>query len=124
VGNLRQVAGAGQVPGEQRRLPGVQVGLAGQAGVEWLQPPGRLEQQRGSVAARAGGERDLAAQPVRPGALQLVQRSGLRGGQEFQRLAKRARLQAGLRRGQRPPGAARRVGRQQRRAFAEGRRCG
>jgi hypothetical protein len=43
AGDLLQVAGIGQVPGEQRRLPGVQVRLTGQARIERLQPPGRLE---------------------------------------------------------------------------------
>ena len=82
AGDLQQVAGAGQMPGEHRRAPRVQIGLARQVEVERLQPPGRLQQQRRSVAAQARGERDLPAQQVHPGALQLIQRPGLRRGQQ------------------------------------------
>ena len=46
--DLQQIVGAGQMPGVQRCLPRVQVGLAGQAGVERLQPLGCLQQQRGA----------------------------------------------------------------------------
>ena len=56
-------------PGEQRRQPGAQIGLARQLEVERLEPLGRLEQQRRGVAAQARGERDLPAQQVHPGAL-------------------------------------------------------
>ena len=107
------------MPGEQRCLVGVQVGLAGQVQVERLQPPGRLQQQRRRVAVQARGERDLPAQQVRPGALQLIQRPGLRHREQVQRLAERAGPPAGLRRGQRAPGAARRIGRQRRRPLPE-----
>ena len=119
AGDLQHMAGAGQMPGEPRCLVGVQVGLAGQVQVERLQPPGRLQQQRGRVAVQPRGERDLPAQQVRPGALQLIQRPGLRHGQQVQRLAERAGPQAGLRRGQHAPGAARRIGRQRRRPLPE-----
>jgi hypothetical protein len=57
------------------------------------EPPGRVEQQRRSIAAHAGGERDLPAQQVRPGTLQLIQRPGLGRGHQIQRPAERASLQ-------------------------------
>ena len=119
AGDLQQIVGARQMPGEQRCLVGVQVGLAGQVQVERLQPLGRLQQQRRRVAVQPRGERDLPAQQVSPGALQLIQRPGLRHGEQVQRLAERAGPQAGLRRGQRAPGPARRIGRQRRRPLPE-----
>ena len=67
AGDLKQVAGARQMPGEECRLPRVDVGLAGQVEVERLEPLGRLQQQRGSVAAQAGGERDPARAASPPG---------------------------------------------------------
>ena len=99
AGDLKQVAGARQISGEECRLPRVDERLAGQVEVERLEALGRLQQQRGSVAAQAGGERDPPAQQVRPGGLKLVQRPGLRQGDEVACLAERAGLQAGLCRG-------------------------
>ena len=124
AGDLKQVAGARQISGEECRLPRVDERLAGQVEVERLEALGRLQQQRGSVAAQAGGERDPPAQQVRPGGLKLVERPGLRQGDEVACLAERAGLQAGLCRGQRALGAAHRVGRQVRRAFQERRSGG
>jgi hypothetical protein len=79
--------------------------------------------QESCVTSVAGGARDLPAQQVRAGALPLVQRPGFRGCQQSQGLAEHAGLQVALDRGQGPPGAARRVGRQCRRVLAEC-RCG
>ena len=64
------------------RPQSVQIGLAGQPGVERLQAPGRVEQQRRGVAAQARGVRDLPAQQVHPGAGELIQRPGLRHDQQ------------------------------------------
>jgi len=124
AGDLGQVGTNGQMPSEQSRLPRVQVSFAGQTGVEWLQPLSRLQQQRRGVAARAGGERDLAAQPIRLGALELIQRPRLRRGQQLQRLTEHTRPQASLRGGQRPTGPPRRIGRQQRGTLQERSRRG
>ena len=61
----------------------------------------------------------MAAQQVDPGALEFIQRPGLRGREQFQGLAERAGLQAGLRRGQDAFGVSRRVGGQCHRSFEE-----
>ena len=61
----------------------------------------------------------MAAQQVDPDALELIQRPGLRGGEQFQGLAERAGLQAGLRRGQDASGVPRRIGGQRHRSFKE-----
>jgi hypothetical protein len=65
------------------------------------------------------GERDLRAQQVAAGALQFIQRPGLCHGQQAERGVKRASLVLGLRRGQRPLCAARRVERQPGGTFQE-----
>ena len=53
-----QVARARELAGEQRGIPGVEVCLAGERGIQRLQLLGRLQQQQGSIAATRG-ERDL-----------------------------------------------------------------
>ena len=98
-----------RLPGDDRRAPGGQVGLARELQVEWLKPLRRLQQQRGSIAAETRGEGDLAAQQVHPGALELVERPGLRRGQEPESRVERAGLEASLRGGQRALRAPRRV---------------
>ena len=117
--DLQEDVPSGQVPGEDRRGPGGQVGLARELQVERLEPPRGLQQQRGSIAAEARGEGDVAAQQVDPGALELVERSGLRRGQEPERRVERAGLEARLRRGQRALRAPRRVGGQRDGALQE-----
>ena len=107
------------MPGEECCLPRVDVGLAGQVEIERLEPFSGLQQQRGSVAAQAGGERDPPAQQVRSGGLKLVQRPGLSGGQEVAGLAERARLHVDLRCFQRALGSSPRVRRQRGRTFQE-----
>ncbi len=117
AGDLEQITGAGQPPGEQRRHPGGQVGLPRQVQVERLEPLGRLEQQRRRVAAQPRREHDLPAQQVHPGALQLIQRPGLRRGQQLQGRPERPGLHVGPRRGERPLGPAGRINAQQHRTL-------
>ncbi len=76
------------------------VGVARKFGVKGLQPAPRAEQQRRSLAAETRGEGDMAPNEVRTCSLEVVERSGLRGGQEPQRRVKHASLEACLRRGQ------------------------
>jgi len=121
TGNLGQVTGASQVPGEHRRHPRAQVRLAGQVEAVRLKALGGLEQQRGSVAAQARGEGGLSLQQVRPGAGELVERSGLRDGQQIAGLAECPGLQARLGCRQRSLHAARRVHGQRDRPLKE---CG
>jgi hypothetical protein len=118
-GYLVQIARSRQSSGEQGRHPRAEVGLARQIEVERLQPLGRLEQQRGRVAAQTRGERDLTAQQVHPSALHLVQRPHLRGDEQLQRLVERAGLEVGPGRGQRALRMLCRFGRQQDRTLEE-----
>ena len=114
AGDLQQIAGAGQAPGEHRRHPRGQVGLPGQSEVDRLEPPGRLEQQRGSVAAQARDECGLPAQQVRPAGLELIGGVGLYRHEQLENLAERPGLQAGLRRRQRAFGTPGRMSRSRR----------
>ena len=115
----RHTGGSGHVPDrrgqaadEQRGGERLQVGLAGQPDVQRLELPGRAEQERGRVPAMTGGERDLRAQQVAAGTLQFIQRPGLCHGQQAERGVRCASPVPGLRCGQRPLRAARRVERQ------------
>ena len=96
-GDLLQITGSGQGASEQCRHPRGQVGFACQFRVERLEALGRFEQQRRGVAAQPGGEHDLPAQQVGPGALELAQRPRLDHDQQFLGKIEGACLQAGLR---------------------------
>ena len=50
LGDLALVRACSEAPGEHRRRDRLEVGLAGHLGVERIEPPGRLEQQRRRVA--------------------------------------------------------------------------
>ena len=115
----RHTCGSGHVPDrrrqaadEQRGGERLQVGLAGQPDVQRLELLGRAEHERGRVTAMTRGERDLRAQQVAAGTLQFIQRPGLCHGQQAERGVKCASPVLGLRCGQRPLRAARRVERQ------------
>ena len=82
LGHLALIRAGAEAPGEHRRRDRLEVGLAGHRGVEGLEPPGRLEQQRRRVAPAPAGEHDLRAQPLQPRALELVERPELGGGRE------------------------------------------
>jgi hypothetical protein len=72
------------------------------------------------VAPAADGKRDLTAQHVHLGALELVQRSRLCDPDQSECRVERAGLVPGLCRGQRQPRPARRLGRQLGRSLQEG----
>ena len=85
LGHLALVRAGAEAPGEHRRRERLEVGLAGHRGVQALEPPGRLEQQRRRVAPAPAGEHDLRAQPLQPRALELVDRPELGGGRAARR---------------------------------------
>jgi hypothetical protein len=78
-------ARAGQAPGEDRGRQRVQVRGAGQALVDRLEAPGRLQQQRRGIAAPAGDERELGPDQVSGGPLAAGERAGLGHGQQVPR---------------------------------------
>ena len=81
LGHLALIRAGAEAPGEHRRRDRLEVGLAGHRGVQGIEPPGRLEQQRRRIAPAPAGEHDLRAQPLQPRALELVERPEL-GGRE------------------------------------------
>ena len=112
---------AGEVPGEQRRAPCVEIRVAAEAHVERLEPPRGLEQQQRGVAAAALREHDLGPEQVDAGSPELVERPGLRGGQEPAGNIECARAEAGLGGRERPVGSPRGIARQRDRTLQE---CG
>ena len=105
TGDVEQPAARGrEVPGEQRRAPRVEVGVAAEAHVERLEPPRRLEQQQRSVATAVLGEGDLGPEQDHPGPPELVERPGLRDRQQSARHVERSRTQARLGGGECPLG--------------------
>ena len=100
-----QVAGLRELASEQCGGPRVQIGLAGERAIERLELPCRLQQQRRGLAARAGGERDLPAEQADLGALEVIQRAGLRRGRQIQSRVERPSLETRVRGRQRPFGS-------------------
>ncbi len=120
TGDVEQAAaGAGEVPGEQRRAPRIEIGVAGEAYVERLELLRRLEQQQRGVAAAALREHDLGPEQIDAGSPELVERPGLRGGQEPASNIERSRAEAGLGGRERPVGSPRGVARQRDRTLQE-----
>jgi hypothetical protein len=83
--DLQQDLTSGETPRHPRRGPRDQVGLASEVQIERLEPPGGVQQERGSIAGKTRGEGDVGAHQVDAGALELVERHGVRRGQESER---------------------------------------
>src|SRR4029077_4358712 len=79
------LGGADPVVEPGRELGGgerVQVGLAGEPEIEWLETLGRGQQQQCRVVAPARGEGHLGAYQIGLGALQLVDWAGVGDGEQ------------------------------------------
>ena len=124
LGCLERATGAVQVAGPDRGHERLQVCLAGQAGVEWLEAPGRAEKQPSRVAAALLLQRDLPAQLLHLRGAERVERAGLDRDQQAQCGVERAGVALRPGRRQPAPGPAGGLGRQRRRAFEERSRCG
>src|SRR5215211_8312518 len=94
--DVEQMAAARQTTCEERCAPRIEIGLAREARIQWLEPPGRLQQLRRSLGS-GGGRRELPAQQVDPRVLELVQPPRLCCGQQLESCIERPRVQAGLR---------------------------
>jgi hypothetical protein len=90
----------------------LEVCLAREPGIQRLEPPGRLEQQGGSVAAPRRREGDLRLQQLSARLLELVQGSCLGDRQQPQRRVVRAGLVLALCGEERTLCPAPRIGRQ------------
>ena len=108
LGDLALVRTGSEAPGVHRRRDRLEVGLAGHLGVERIEPPGRLQQQRRRVAPAPAPEHDLRAQPLQPRALELVDRPERGAVQQVGRGRGVGDVELRLRRGER---ALRRAGR-------------
>jgi hypothetical protein len=123
-GRLPHAAGAAQVARPHRGHECFQVRLAGQAGVERVEQPGRAEQEPGCGGAALLVKGDQPAQALHLCGAQRVRRSGPGRDQQRQSRIEGTRVMLGLRRGQRPPGPSRRIRRQRRGPLQERRRGG
>ena len=119
LGRRHHAAGAAQVAGPDRGPERLQVRVAGQAGVERLQAPGRAEQQPSSVAGASLHQRDQSAQVLHLGSRQRVERPSLDRDQQSQCRVKRAGGALGPGGREQAPGTASGSGRQHRRALQE-----
>ena len=119
LGGLTDARLVAEATGEHRRRDRLEMGLASHRGIERFEAPGGMEQQGRSVAAAGAGERDLRAQPLQPGALELVERSKLGGRQQLERRVLCRNIELRLRRSQGPPAPLRRIGCQLRRPCQE-----
>ena len=100
--DLQEDFSSAEMPRGNRCVPGDQVGLAGELQVERLELSRGVQEERRSFAGRARREGDAAAQELCPGALELVERSGLRRGYETERRVESAGLEVRLGCGERP----------------------
>ena len=111
-GDLARIASTHQAVGGERSRECLEVGLARERRIQRLEPLGRLEQQRGSVAAPRHREGDLRVQQLGAGLLELVQGSCLGDRQQPQRRVVRAGLVLALCGEERTLCPAPRIGRQ------------
>jgi protein-tyrosine phosphatase len=93
--------------------------LASQSGVERFETPGGMEQQSWGVAAAPTGERNLRAQALQAGALNLIERGTIGDRQQLDCRVGRRGVELGLRGSERPAAPLRRVGGQLRRVREE-----
>ena len=119
LGSLADARLVAEATGVHRRRHRLEMGLASHRGVERLEAPGGIEQQRRSVAAARAGEHDLRAQPLQPRALKLVERGKLGGRQQLERRVRCPGVELRLRGSHGPPPPPRRIGGQLGRARQE-----
>jgi hypothetical protein len=84
-GDLARVAALHQPVGGERRGKRLEVGLVRERRLQRLEPFGRLEQQRGSIAATGRRASDLRVHELCPRTVELVQRARLGHCQQSQR---------------------------------------
>jgi hypothetical protein len=97
--DIEQINAAGQLAREESRAPRVEVGLPREGHVQRLESLGRREELGRSLSVGTRGGRDLPPQQVDSSARELVERSGLRRGQQPKGGIERAGVQTGLRGG-------------------------
>ena len=96
VGDIPRARCDGEVADEHRRTQRIQIGLPGERCIKRLESLGRLEQDRRNVLALAESECDLGVQAVGLRALELIESSDLRCGEQLAGGIQSARLEFGL----------------------------
>jgi hypothetical protein len=124
LGHFPHAAGAAPAARPHRGHERFQVRLAGQAGVQRLEEPGRVEQDLGRVGAALLVKGDLPAQVLHLRGGQRVERAGLGHHQQFQCRIEGTRLVFGPRRREHPLRPASRAGGQLRSTLQERSRGG
>ena len=109
VGHLQHTGVSIDSPGVHGRSEGLEVCLTRQRGIEWFEPPGRIDKEERTIAAAIEHERDLGAQPLQPRALKLVERGQLRSREQLLCGLATPRLELGLRGGERARSSSCRV---------------
>ena len=71
-------------------------------GIEWFEPLGRAQEQWWGVAATSRVEGNLGVYALRSGLPKLIERTGIRGGEQGPRRRQVARLELHLCGGERP----------------------
>ena len=107
-----RAAFAGQVTGEERRTPRIEIRVASEAYVERLELLRREQQQERSVATATLRKHDLSPKQINVGEPELVERPGRGDVEEPTSHLERARAQVGLGRFDRPASSVRRVSRE------------
>ena len=115
---------AGELPGEERRAPGIEIGLARELHVERVERLRGAQEQARGFAPAALGVRGLSAQQVQAGVLESFELTGLGCGEQPTCHVERPRRQAGLGGGERPVGAPLGIAGQRDRTLQERGRCG
>ena len=123
-GALRTAVAAASMPPPRRPATlaarsASSVGLACAAGIERLEPPGRVEQQRHGVAGASQVESDLSVEPLEHGVVELVQRPVGGRRQQRQRLLGRPGQLLGARGLERTPRSRAGLERERGRALEE-----
>ena len=90
--DFARVATANQAVGGESGRERFEVGLAREPRIQRFEPPGRVEEQRRSIAPARRRERDLRLQQLGSGLVELVQRPRLGDRQQSQRRLARAGL--------------------------------
>ena len=110
---------AGELAGEERRAPGIEIRLTGELHVERVEGLRGAEEQARGFAPAALGVRGLSAQQVQAGVLEWFELTGLGCGEQPTCHVERPRRQAGLGGGERPVGAPFGIARQRDRTLKE-----
>jgi hypothetical protein len=102
LSDLRHARVTAETAGEDGGPERIDVRLPSQFGIQWFEPPRRLEQQRRSIAPVPADEGDLSPQPDELGAVELIERAQVRRGEQGGGIVGRAGIELRLGGGESP----------------------